>query len=89
MALTAGGKGEDLIKAGKDFINVENPMRAFVNSELTHIFLAYNATQADKPTMNSGFARKPMFLQPMELDEEGWIKGTFTPAKCWTSPKFE
>lgn len=89
VALTAGGKGEALIKGDKDFTNVENPMRAFVNSELTHIFLAYNATQADKPTMNSGFARKPMFLQPMELDEEGWIKGTFTPAKCWTSPKFE
>lgn len=89
VALTAGGKGEALIKAGKDFVSVENPMRAFVNSKHTHVFLAYNATQADKPVMASGFARKPMFLQPMELDEKGWIKGTFTPAKCWASPKYE
>ena len=89
VALTAGGKGDALITTNSNYNKVENPMRAFLNSANTHIYLAYNATQSDKEVMTSGYARRPMFVQPMELDENGWIKGTYTPEKKWTSPKYE
>lgn len=89
VSLVSGGKGEALITSNSTFNNVKNPMRAFLNSDDTYMFLAYNATQADKTTLTSGYSREPMFVQPMELDENGWIKGTFTPTKGWTSPKYE
>ena len=64
-------------------------MRAFFNTEQTHMFLAYNATQTDKTTMASGYARKPMFVQPLELADDGWVKAVYQPEVGWTAPKYE
>lgn len=87
--LTDGSTGELLLENGKDIINPENPMRGIVNEKGTHVFIAYNATQSDKPLMKSGFARKPMFLTPFEILEDGWLKAPTTIQKGWTSPRFQ
>ena len=87
--LTDGSTGELLLESGRDIINPENPMRGFVNEKGTHVFLAYNATQSDKPLMKSGFARKPMFLTPFEILEDGWLKAPTTVQKGWASPRFQ
>lgn len=84
-----GSKGETLITPSGEYNVVENPMRAFMNSEFTHLYLCYTAIKGTMQTMPGGYARKPVFVQPFELDEEGWLKGTASPAEGWTGPKFE
>lgn len=81
--------GEPLIVGGTEIVNPENPMRGFLNSAGTHVFLAYNATEAGKEQLQSGYARKPLFIAPLELDEEGWFKQVFTAQKGWTQPLFQ
>ena len=68
---------------------VDNPMRAFINSEGSHLFLCYNAIKGDQQTMSSGYARKPVFVQPFQFAEDGWLVGTATPTEGWTAPRFE
>lgn len=87
-SILEGSKGEPLIAANGDYVNPTNPMRAFLNEDETHLFLCYNATEAAMPTMASGYARRPMFIEPIELDEAGWLVGTHTPKKGWTGPRF-
>lgn len=86
--LTNGTNGELLLSGGAEIINPENPMRGFINGEGTHLFLAYNATEQGKATMQSGYLRKPMFLMPFEIAEDGWLAGGQTASKGWTSPRF-
>jgi len=74
---------------GTEIVNPENPMRGFLNTAGTHIYLAYNATEAGKETMQSGYARKPLFIAPLEIDEDGWFKQVFTAQKGWTQPLYE
>lgn len=81
--------GEPIVVGGTEIVNPENPMRGFLNSAGTHIYLAYNATEAGKEQMQSGFARKPLFIAPLELDEEGWFKQVVTAQKGWTQPLFQ
>ena len=81
--------GEQLIVGGTEIVNPENPMRGFLNTAGTHIYLAYNATEAGKETMQSGYARKPLFIAPLEIDEDGWFKQVFTAQKGWTQPLYE
>ncbi len=88
-SLLEGGNGETLITPSDNYPTVANPMRAFANSEATHFYLAYNAIQKGKETMASGYARMPMLIQPLEMDEEGWVKGTYQPQAGWVSPRFE
>lgn len=88
-ALTAGSTGELLLESGADMVNPENPMRGLVNEEGTHVFVAYNATQADKPLMTSGFARKPMLITPFEMGEDGWFTTSAKAQKGWTAPRFQ
>ncbi|MBQ7494645.1 MAG: family 43 glycosylhydrolase [Bacteroidaceae bacterium] len=88
-SLTDGSQGEPLIQSGTAMINPENPMRAFLNSEQTHVFVAYNATENGKASMTSGFARKPMLVTPIELTEDGWFKQAVTAQEGWTTPRFE
>ncbi len=88
-SLAEGSNGEQLITANSTYNVVENPMRAFLNSDATHLFLCYSAVKASQPTLSSGYARKPVFVQPFELDEDGWLKGTATPTEGWTAPRFE
>lgn len=87
-SLLEGSKGEALIAASSDFINPENPMRAFSNEAEDHLFLCYNATEAATPNMASGYARRPMFIQPVAFDNEGWLIGTHSPKRGWTGPRF-
>lgn len=87
--IAQSGRGEALITANEAYSSVSNPMRAFLNSEGTHLYLCYNAQKAGQPTMASGFARKPVFVQPFAMGEDGWLEGTATPREGWTSPTFE
>ena len=88
-SVVEGSKGESLILPGSEYNVVENPMRAFMNSEFTHLYLCYTAVKNTMQTMPGGYARKPVFVQPFELDDEGWLKGTASPTEGWTGPRFE
>lgn len=87
--LADGSKGELLIDSGTELLNPENPMRVFLNSEQTHAYVAYNATEAGKTQMTSGFARRPMVLTPIALTDDGWFATGTTARKGWTAPRFE
>lgn len=81
-------KGELLVSDGEIYINPCNPMRMF-ESDNGYIYLAYNATMMGNETMPSGFARQPLFISPLLVDEDGWFTSTVTPNVGWTSPRFE
>lgn len=89
VSLTDGSKGEPLVSASETYAKPENPMRAFLNEAEDHLYLAYNATEIGFEKMQSGYARKPVFIQPVGVDAEGWLTGTVKPVKGWTSPRFE
>lgn len=86
-SLIDGSTGENLISNGEQMVNPENPMRGFFNTDRTHIFLAYNATEQGNETMKSGFARKPMLIAPIEIGEDGWLTAVQA-QKGWTKPRF-
>lgn len=88
-SLADGSIGEPLVSGSSEFVNPENPMRAFLNSEGTHLYLCYNATEQGKETMTSGYPRRPLFVAPLAIGEDGWIVGTTTAQKGWTAPRFE
>lgn len=81
-------KGELLIGDGDLYKNPCNPMRMF-ESDNGYIYLAYNATMAGNELMPSGFARQPLFINPFQVDEDGWFTSTAAPNVGWTSPRFE
>lgn len=87
VSLTDGSNGEVLITDGEQMVNPENPMRGFFNTDRTHLFIAYNATEQGNETMKSGFARKPMLLAPVEIGEDGWLTAVQA-QKGWTTPRF-
>ncbi|MCM1110786.1 MAG: hypothetical protein NC336_06235 [Clostridium sp.] len=80
--------GELLVREGTEYKEPTNPMR-MIYSENGYYYLAYNATAADKPTMPSGFARRPMFVNPVEMDEDGWFTSVIEPTIGWTKPRFD
>ena len=88
-SMADGSKGELLIESGMTMLNPENPMRVFLNSEQTHAYVAYNATESGNSQMKSGFNRKPLFISPIEFDEEGWFLSSIKAEKGWATPKFE
>lgn len=88
-SMADGSKGELLIESGTTMQNPGNPMRVFLNSEQTHAFVAYNATEAGNGQMKSGYARRPMMVSPVELTEDGWFKTSVKAEKGWATPKFE
>ena len=49
-----GSKGETLITPSGEYNVVENPMRAFMNSEFTHLYLCYTAIKGTMQTMPGG-----------------------------------
>lgn len=87
--LANGSAGELLVKAGNGFVNPENPMRGFVNSDASHLFIAFNATESGKDLMKSGFARRPLFVAPVEIDADGWLKAAVSAEKGWSTPRYE
>lgn len=80
--------GELLIEGGEEFINPTNPMRLF-ESENGHYYLAYNATAVGRDNMPSGYARQPLFLSPLSLDDNGWFNEVIVPKSGWTAPRFQ
>lgn len=87
--LAAGGNGELLVKESADYKNPENPMRGFTNSDDNIFYLAFNATEVGNETMKSGYNRRPMFVLPTPVGEDGWYTEVLTPVKGWTSPRYE
>ena len=89
VELTTGSStGELLITSGDDIVNPENPMRGFTNKAGTHLFIGYNATQVNKNAMTSGYLRRPFFITPFEMGDDGWFTTSVKAAKGWTSPRF-
>ena len=76
-------------RGGQTQREIWNWTEAFINSEGSHLFLCYNAIKGDQQTMSSGYARKPVFVQPFQFAEDGWLVGTATPTEGWTAPRFE
>lgn len=81
-------KGELLVEGGTEFSAPCHPMR-MLTSENGLAYLAYNATAIATPQMPSGFDRKPMFLNPIEMDEDGWFTTVVVPQTGWVSPRFQ
>ena len=89
VALTDGASnGEILVQGGEEFESPCNPMHVF-QSENGFCYVAYNATEISKREMPSGFARQPLFINPVQMDEEGWFTSTIVPMKGWTTPKYQ
>lgn len=88
VALTDGSNGELLVEGGTEYAAPCNPMHMFVSEAGLH-YLAYNASAITKPTMPSGYDRKPLFINPVAIDEEGWFTEVIVPQTGWTSPRFD
>ncbi len=89
VELTSGASdGELLVSAGAVYNDPENPMHMF-ESENGYYYLAYNATDPSIKLMPSGFARKPLFITPLQIGDDGWFTSTITPATGWTSPRYQ
>ena len=87
--LTSGASnGELLVKDGDMYVNPEHPMRLF-ESENGYYYLAYNATDPSRSLMPSGYARQPMFIDPLQLGEDGWFTTVTAPNVGWTTPRFQ
>ncbi len=80
--------GELLVKDGEAYVNPENPMRLF-ECENGYFYLAYNATDPTRATMPSGAPRKPLFVDPLEMGEDGWFTTVTAPAVGWTAPRYQ
>ncbi len=88
VALTDGASmGDLLVESGSEYVSPCNVMHVFV-SESGQYYIAYNATRAGQDKMPSGFLRQPLFVTPLEIDEDGWFTSTAVKTG-WTSPRFE
>jgi beta-xylosidase len=83
-----GSTGELLIQSSDEYNNPCNVMRGF-ESENGYFYIAYNATEIGRTLMPSGFARQPMFINPVAMDEDGWFTSVISPVSGWTSPRYE
>lgn len=88
--LTDGvSNGELLVESGTSYINPCNAMRMFFCDVNGYYYIAYNATRIGTELMPSGFARQPLFLNPVEMNEEGWFTSVVAPEEGWTTPRYE
>lgn len=86
--LTDGASNGDLlIESGSEYISPRNVMHVFANEEGKY-YIAYNATRAGQDKMPSGYLRQPLFVSPLEIDDEGWFS-PITVNSGWTTPRFE
>lgn len=89
VELTNGdSNGELLVSDASVYKNPCNPMRVF-QAENGYFYVAYNATMAGNEVMPSGFKRQPLFINPVEADEDGWFTSVIKPEIGWTTPRFE
>lgn len=88
VELTDGASnGELLVEGGPEFVSPCNPMR-MLESESGIYYLAYNASAVGLEKMPSGYDRKPLFISPVEVDDDGWFKTVIVPRTGWTAPRF-
>lgn len=80
--------GELLVTDGEEYVSPCNPMHMF-ESENGYFYLAYNAQATGREQMPSGYDRKPMFVSPIQMDEDGWFSSTAAPIVGWTSPRYQ
>lgn len=86
--IASGAEAELLVKPGVTHTNPAHPMRMLISEDDTH-FLAYTASAVGNETMASGYTRRPAFLAPLAMDEEGWYTTVVAPETGWTSPRFK
>lgn len=82
------GKGTLLIESGSTVINPENVCGVFADASEKE-YILYNATDSSKPVLASGYNRKPLFMNPLDKDEDGWFTSVITPEIGWVAPRFE
>ncbi len=87
--VATGSQGEPFITGSEQYIHPENVQRVFPSSTEGLLYVAFNATRADKPFLNSGFERKPLFINPVRLSDDGWFTEVTRPVEGWTSPLYE
>ncbi len=87
--VATGSQGEPFIAGTEQYVHPENVQRLFPSSTEGLLYVAFNATRADKPSLGSGFARKPLFINPVRLGEDGWFSEVSHPVEGWTSPLYE
>lgn len=79
--------GTRLIESGERLINPMNVSGIFSNNN-NEDFILYNVTDVEKPLLKSGFNRRPLVMNKLEINEEGWFVGVIKPVIGWASPKF-
>lgn len=82
------GNGIPLIESNDKLINPENVCGIFADF-YEDDFILYNVTDSEKPTQDSGYNRRPLVMDRLNITEEGWVEGTIKPTYGWTSPKFK
>lgn len=80
-------KGTLLIESGSSIVNPENVCGVFADASDKE-YILYNATDSSKPVLESGYNRKPLFMNPLDRDEDGWFTSVITPAIGWVAPRF-
>lgn len=80
--------GTLLVTSGSVYADPCNPMHLF-ESENGYFYLAFNATDPSRALLPSGYARQPLFINPLEMDEDGWFKEVTAPEVGWTSPRYQ
>ncbi|MFT3739948.1 MAG: family 43 glycosylhydrolase [Breznakibacter sp.] len=81
------GTGTLLIENGVQLVNPNNVCGVFADIN-NDDFILYNVTDLLKPVMGSGFNRRPLAMDKLDMDEDGWFGGTVKPMTGWTSPMF-
>ncbi len=51
-------------------------------------FILYNVTDIAKPLLTSGYNRRPLMLNNIQFNDNGWVNGVIKPEIGWVSPKF-
>ncbi len=83
-----GSNGELLIQASSEYTKPCNVMRG-VESDNGYFYIAYNASAVGYEVMPSGYARQPMFVSPVTMDDAGWFTSVISPVTGWTTPRYE
>jgi hypothetical protein len=79
--------GSLLIESGSRMVNPFNVCGIFADAN-DNDFILYNITDIEKPLLDSGLNRRPLMMNYLNMNENGWIEGVITPEMGWTSPKF-
>lgn len=81
------GNGTLLIENGEQMIDPQNVCGIFTDLAGMN-FVLYNATDNTKLILSSGYNRRPLMMNAIEVTAEGWFNGVITPNIGWTTPKY-